>query len=391
MRITYVCTDPGVPVFGTKGASVHVQELVRAYRRLGHRVRLVAARTGGPPPADLADVEVVDAGRPQAADPARREVEARVLDARLESALSAGGVGELVHERYSLWGGAGVRAGARRGVPSVLEVNAPLIEEQARHRGLVGRDAAHDHLARTLGAARVAVAVSDPVGRWVEGHAEGSTPVAVVPNGVDVARVTPGDDRDPARLTVGFVGSLKPWHGTEVLVDAVAALGPALPAGAPRPRLLLVGHGPERDAVVARARAAGVDVEQVGPLRPEDVPAQLHRMDVACAPYPEGADYFSPLKVLEYMAAGLPVVASDVGQVRTLLDDGRCGVLVHPGDPLALAAALLGLAGDPDGAAALGRRARQAVEARHDWTDVARRTLAAAGVGDHHPVGTGAR
>ena len=63
----------------------------------------------------------------------------------------------------------------------------------------------------------------------------------------------------------------------------------------------------------------------------------MHRMDIACAPYPAGgSDYFSPLKVYEYLAAGVPVIASAVGQLPSALDHGRLGRLVPPGDAAVL-------------------------------------------------------
>ena len=72
MRVSYVCLGPGVPVFGAKGASVYVQEVVRALRRAGHEVVLHAARRGGLVPADLADLTVVETPV-RADDPAGRE------------------------------------------------------------------------------------------------------------------------------------------------------------------------------------------------------------------------------------------------------------------------------------------------------------------------------
>ena len=112
-------------------------------------------------------------------------------------------------------------------------------------------------------------------------------------------------------------------------------------------------------------------------LPPADVAAQLHRMDVACAPYPaRGSGYFSPLKVYEYLAAGLPVVASAVGQLPAALDGGRLGRLVRPGDAGALAAALAELRADAGRRAELRAAGRRAVLERHTWAQVVQRTLA---------------
>jgi glycosyltransferase involved in cell wall biosynthesis len=102
-------------------------------------------------------------------------------------------------------------------------------------------------------------------------------------------------------------------------------------------------------------------------------------MDVATAPYPPLDDpYFSPLKLYEYMAAGLPVVASAVGQVVDVVGDGRAGVLVAPGDVTALTAALTALRADPARRRRLGAAARRQVVAHHGWDATVDRLLALA-------------
>lgn len=113
-----------------------------------------------------------------------------------------------------------------------------------------------------------------------------------------------------------------------------------------------------------------------GTVSPDEVPGLLSEMDVAVAPYPEKADfYFSPLKVYEYMAAGLPVVASRIGQLDDLIEHGINGLLVPPGDPYALAEALDSLRRDLELRERLGRTARRDVLRDHTWDAVAARIL----------------
>jgi glycosyltransferase involved in cell wall biosynthesis len=103
---------------------------------------------------------------------------------------------------------------------------------------------------------------------------------------------------------------------------------------------------------------------------------EMARWDVGVAPYHPVPDfYFSPLKVLEYMAAGCCVAASDLGQIRVLLGNGDRGVLVPPGDPDELAGALLQLAREPRRAAELAARGRRFVLSRHTWVRNARTVL----------------
>lgn len=380
-RIAYVCADPGIPVFGHKGASVHVQEVVRALRARGAGVELVAARLGGMAPPDLADVPVHVLAEARAGTSEEREAAARRTSDAVAAVLDDLGAVDLVYERYSLWGRMGMAWAASVDVPGVLEVNAPLIDEQARYRTLHDRNGAEEVARLAIGAATVVLAVSRPVAAWAVGMADDGCKVHVVPNGVDVDRISPAEGWVPmagAVCTVGFVGTLKPWHGLETLAEAFVVLANHDPAY----RLLVVGGGPGAVALHARLAAAGVTerTEVVGSVDPQQVPALLRRMDVAVAPYSASAGYFSPLKVFEYLAAGLPVVASRVGQIPCLIDHGRTGVLCDPGDAGALAAAIQELWVDPGRAAVLGAAGRAMVRRDHTWLAVADRILDLAGV-----------
>jgi hypothetical protein len=106
-------------------------------------------------------------------------------------------------------------------------------------------------------------------------------------------------------------------------------------------------------------------------------------MDVAVAPYPApgpGGFYFSPLKVLEYMAAGLPVVASRVATIEEMIEPGRHGFSWNPAAPRRWPGAMEALRRDPDGRARLGAAARARVESRYTWDQVVARILSLAGL-----------
>jgi len=377
MRVAYVCADPGIPVFGNKGASVHVQGVIRAMRARDARVELLAARVGGPAPTGLEDVAVHLLPGRVSGSSIEREVAASNAGADT-TALDHLGPLDLVYERYSLWGRAAMAWARRAGIPGVLEVNAPLIDEHARHRTLHDHVAAHAASREALGAASTIIAVSPPVADWVRTVVPDAA-CHVVPNGVDTDRVRPRADPPgtaAATCTVGFVGTLKPWHGIDTLVDVFGLLTRADPAY----RLLVVGDGPEGPDLVRRLAVAGIAdrAELTGAVDPAAVPGLLARMEVAVAPYPATAGYFSPLKLYEYLAAGLPVVASRVGQVPDIVEDGVTGILCPPGDAAAMATAVDRLRHDPVRAAALGRAGRRAVVADHTWAAVVDRILAAA-------------
>jgi glycosyltransferase involved in cell wall biosynthesis len=376
MRVAYVCADPGVPIYGRKGCSVHVQEVIRALCKRGLEVEVFASRIGGEPPADLEDI-VVHQLPPMTKDPlACRERAALLKNGDLYASLDLEGPFDLIYERYSLWSFMAMQYAQDREIPGLLEVNAPLIEEQAEHRGLVDRALAEWVAEKACRNATALIAVSDQVADYLVRCFHGvQGRVHVVPNGVDPSRFDvncKGEMHD--NFTVGFVGTLKPWHGLPILVEAFAQLHRRDDSA----RLLLVGDGPQREGIEDALAEQGLlsAADFAGAVDPAEIPGLLARMDVAVAPYPNLAQfYFSPLKVYEYMAAGLPVVASRVGQLEGLIEDGVNGLLCAPGDPDALAAALDKLRRDPGLRASLGRAARQTILRGHTWDAVADRIL----------------
>lgn len=399
MRIAYLLADPGIGVFGTKGASVHVQEMIRAFRAHGHEVTVYCVRCETQVPEDLRDLRVVTV--PVRAAKGAAERESRVAEAaRMLADLAAAEDFDLVYERYSLFSDAGAHAAAelteRRGrrVPLVVEVNAPLVEEQRDHRVLHDELGARAATRRALDHAEIVSCVSEPVAAWARAAAPGAARrVMVLPNGVNTRRIRRAGRAPGAPFTVGFVGTLKPWHGTGVLLEAFAAAarrddgsGASDGSGISRGtratedsggshgaagwRLEICGKGPELEPLRARAHELGLDdrVRFHGAVAPQDVPEILAGMDVAVAPYPHGDHYFSPLKVYEYMAAGLPVVASAIGDLPGLLGDDERGLLVPPGNVEALAAALHRLAYDRLLRERLARAGRATAVAEHDWS-----------------------
>ena len=385
LQVAYVCADAGVPVFGAKGSSIHVQEVLRALRRAGAEVTLFATRLDGEPPADLRAISICPLPALPPGEPAAREQAALAANGALRSALTARGPFDLIYERYALWSHAGMDYARKANTPGILEVNAPLIEEQARHRALVHREAAEQVAARVFTAAHALVAVSPGVAAYLATYPGLETRIHVIPNGVDPNRFPAARfaqrsaSREDGSFTVGFLGTLKPWHGLDVLVDAFARLH----ARNPDCRLLIVGDGPERRRIEATVeeRKIGSAVRLTGALAPDQVPEWLAEMDVGVAPYPDIADfYFSPLKIYEYMAAALPVVASRVGDLDQVVQPEVTGLLCPAGDPAALAATLERLRGDASLRRRLGDAARAGVLSEHSWDAVVARVLDRAGL-----------
>jgi glycosyltransferase involved in cell wall biosynthesis len=382
VRVAYVCMDSGVPVFGTKGCSVHVQEILRGFVGRGASVSLFAARKGSHRPDDLAALRVrwfdAESGQPRRG----REQAALEANPRLARALEADGPFDLVYERYSLWSHAGMEYARQAGVPGLLEVNAPLIDEQAARGALADAEAAGRVASRVFAAAGALLAVSDEVASYLERFPAARGRTHVVPNGVDVRRihpeVPPALGREPGAFTIGFVGTLKPWHGLDTLVEAFARLHRT----GRDARLLIVGAGPEEARVAEGLRRAGVlhAAHLAGAVAPSEIPALLTSMDAAVAPAPPLPHfYFSPLKLFEYMAAARPVVAARIGQIAQVVHDGVDGLLYPPGEAAALAGSLDRMRRDPALRSRLGAAARQTILRSHRWDHTIDRILRLAG------------
>ena len=294
---------------------------------------------------------------------------------------------DYVYQRYSLLNCAGAWLAERLRCPFVLEYNgsevwiarhwsAPLMFE-----GLAGR-VEEANLRRADLVVVISSALRDEVA------ARGIPPerILVNPNGVDPTRYHPGIDGGPLRsrleladrLVVGFVGTFGPWHGAEVLAQAVRPVAAQLPEA----HFLFVGDGsgmPRVREIIARDGMEG-RVTFTGLVPQDAAPEYLAACDLLASPHvgnPDGTPFFgSPTKLFEYMAMGKGIVASDLDQIGTILTHGKTGWLVPPGDVGALAKAILTLAQDPELRRTLGEAAREEVVRRHTWTAHVERILA---------------
>ncbi len=383
MRIAYLLPDPGIPVGGTKGASIHVAEACSALHARGCTVLLVAMSAAGDPPPGVELVHLDSGPLPKGAEGESQRLAAVERFLRRAESTVAAFDADLIYERFSLFAGDGGALAARLRIPRLVEVNAPVAAERARHFGLTRRAVAEALERRALAGASV-IAVSQPLTAWA--LERGAARVRVVPNGANVDRFAPERIGGQARAVrsaleldraevIGFAGSLKPWHGVHVLLEAAGRLA----AVRPLLRVLIVGDGPLLPALQAGIPEPLLDrVRFTGAVPGSAVPAHVGAFDIATAPYlPSDDFYFSPLKVVEAMAAARPVVASRFPSIERML--GATGRLVQPGDPVALAGALADLLDHPSATREMARAARSRACARFTWTAVAEQILAAAG------------
>lgn len=376
MRIAYVSTDPGIPVFGCKGASVHVQEMVRAFLAKGADITLFSPCLEGDVPRDLEGIGLHPLPSIPKGCADERTNKQIALNTHIAKALDDEGPFDLIYERHALFAHAAMEYANEHGIESVLEVNAPLIDEQARHRSIVRIDEAILSACNAFLAAKNIVAVSPEVATYAKGLCAPAARTRVEPNAVNPSRFRkPASFGGPFR--VGFLGTLKPWHDVALIIKAFALLKQDVPDA----ELLIVGDGPERAILARQAEAAGVigSVQFTGAVPAAKVPFWLAKMHVGLATYrKDDPFYFSPLKLFEYMAAGLPSVVSQVGDLADMIQEGQTGLSVPPNDPDALADVLRSLARDPDLTRKMGSTARQHVLATQTWDHVAARVLSRA-------------
>ena len=395
MRLLYVCSDFGISPSGTKGASIHVQAITRALCDCGHEVLLLSPRgefgrdhpVGSvrlSPPCPVVEEtanlrkwlkghdlphRIVQDVRPLlynawSGPRAFQELEANPPDA--------------VIERLSLFGHVGADLADASGCPLFIEVNALLTQEARQFRHLELVELAEEIESRVLQRADGIMVVSSELVRILVAAGVSETKIHVIPNGADVSLFDPADNGQVIRqrlnlgdaFVVGFAGSLKVWHGVDLLVAAFKTLH----ASDPSAKLLLVGTGPAEDDLRSEVEQAGLGPAVVftGAIEHEEIPAHLAAMDVTAAPFRRMEHfYFSPLKLFEYMAAGRCVVASRLGQIEEVVTDGENGVLCDPDDVASLADAMLELRRDPDRRQHLASAGRQCVEQDHTWQKVA--------------------
>lgn len=177
-------------------------------------------------------------------------------------------------------------------------------------------------------------------------------------------------DRDPARF--GYVGGLAVVRGALDMVDALPAAGPDI-------RLDLGGNWQPaslRDACVRRPGWAQVD--ELGYLDFDQIRDMFRRVGAGLSLLHPVQSYLTAysVKMFEYMAAGLPFVASDFPMWRSIVDDVGCGVLADPRDPVAIGMAMRRLTDDPDEARRMGERGRRAVEQKYNWANELAKLLA---------------
>ena len=418
MKIAYICADPGIPVLGNKGASVHVREFTDALVELGHQVHIYSAagasrdgvnlgiNTTRAALTTLAPSEQARSTAQLLADGMARLTTRDHFHLYLELLRVVGDpefvnaarplvrdfAPDLVIALHALFSTAALVLAQSANCPWVLEVNAPLVDERRRYWDLTLEQEAEQIESQVFAGADLLIAVSEGVRAYLQRYDAPRERIVVLPNGVNLGRFRSSLNGDAVRrryglegkIVIGFAGSLKPWHGVDVLLRAFTSVYHVLhrheKTGSEGLALFIVGDGPQRAHLEQLSQELGVSeaVTFTGAVPHSEMPEHLAAIDIAVAPY-LGSDgfYFSPLKVMEYMAMGRATIAPMLGQIPSLLQDatGACGLLYPADDQHELARSLLRLVNDGELRQELGTRAATQAQLRSSWQTIARQIV----------------
>jgi glycosyltransferase involved in cell wall biosynthesis len=344
-----------------------VTAVAEGLQTLGHDVHVLTTRGDGAfPPGDVQWLDMPPPlGRAELRWARRGDVE--TLARRLRP--------DVIMERYYNFGGEGILTAAALRALAVLEVNAPVIDHTGSRKALL--DAML--LVRPMQHRRERiVAASDLIVTPSAAILPPATPrekIVELEWGADTVRFHPAATGPlpfvrPRGTVAVFAGAFRNWHGAVHLARALKALH-----GRGRTDIgaVFIGDGPELANV--RAEAQGLqNVVFTGAVPHDRMPACLAAADIGVAPFDLGAHkpltlgfYWSPLKIFEYMAAGLPVVAPAADRIPHLVEGGVEGLLYQPAAPVEGLADTLERLTDPALRARLGAAARARVERDYSW------------------------
>lgn len=353
MRILYVASDQTLP--GETGGSVHVHEVSRELAKRGHEVHAVVQDRG------LGDTSAFGYSIHRIRwSPAHRffRFRARPQVAALIDRLKPA----VLMERYYNFGGEGILAAEAARIPSLLEVNSPLVD----HRGSMKAMLDAWLITRPMRGyrerlVRSASALISPIKEIVPEFARNKT--HTVTWGANVEAFQPGRRSESRRQGWGastktcvvlFSGSHRPWHGVETLLSAARRLKD-------RSDVIFVLAGGDHAGIAMDFRG-----RFLGRVPYTDMPEVTASADISVAPYDrsrlrslELGFFWSPLKIFEALASGVPTITLDIEPLKDIVRGGQEGVFFKENDPSDLARVISSLADDRPRREAMGKRARE--------------------------------
>jgi len=290
---------------------------------------------------------------------------------------------DLIYQRYSMYNYSGVTLASHLNIPFVLEFNSSevwKIEHWSNKKNRLLR-LVKDIKMLNLMAADLVVVVSEPLKRDLVAWGIDGKKILVNPNGIDPQKFDPEIAKDQRakklkqelglkndEVIVGFTGTFGVWHGIPQLTEAIDDIMNKQPFS--NVHFLLVGDGQLRSDMEKQV-GHYEKVTFTGQVPYSDIQYYLAICDIFVSPHNpqiDGKEFFgSPTKLYEYMAMRKGIVASNLGQIGQVLEDGKTALLVEPGDVEALVDGILRLLRDKELRENLGWNARRKAIAEHTW------------------------
>lgn len=359
---------------GDGAEGIHVSAIVDAFKSVGHETKVVAM---------IGEKTNVATSRGRLLSSLRKwmpgvvsevfELGYTLLGYRMIRNNLSDWKADFIYERYTLFNFSGLLAAWRTNIPLVLEVNSPLAYERAAYEHLTLKRLARQCERFICSKAALVVVVSTPLKEHLIQQGMVGDNILVVPNGADVnvfkpdltirqtIRASLGIDQ--GAVVVGFVGFLRPWHGVDSLSESIWNI---LQKNM-NLHLLIVGDGPSRADLESFIRMHGIEayVTVTGRVSHSEIPRYVMAFDIGVSP--RATFYASPMKIVEYMATGIPVVAPRISNIQDLITDGVNGLLFEPENIESLTATLESLIINPTLRQRLGVSARETVIGHRTW------------------------
>jgi len=372
--------------FEVGGGISHIAGIMEGFRECGYRVGLVSR---GAPPRQLEGL--FDEHEPAAlpSGPMRLlpytewiGLNSTVIKAAERLALRLPPT--VIYERLEAYSAPGAALAGRMGVPVVLEVNGPELWVRSNWASSAPGEKFFLTLgerieAHALRSASVVAAVSaNALNATIEECGAEPIKALISPNAVSVSKViseTVGLSPSPIPpVRLGWIGTFGPWHGAPMMVRALAEMPESVTG-------LLIGDGAERDECRELAESLGVSarLDMPGRMARSDALRELAKCHILVSPHvPTGDQPFfgSPTKLFDFMALGRPIVASRLEQIGEIIDDGKTGILVEPGDLGSLVAGVKRVIDSPDMGVEMGNAAQSEALQLHTWDKRIRDILA---------------
>ncbi len=304
------------------GQYVHVEEMIKAFRKLGHEIIVVAPSISQS--AEFGSgggiVSLLKQFVPSALYELIEFFYSIYAYRRLSLAIKEHNP-DVIYERYNLFFPAGIWAKKKYNLPLLLEINAPLYEERNKYDSITLKKLARWTERYTWQGAEGVLPVTEVLAGKVHEQGVPKERMIVVHNGIDRDKFDDIPDINSAkkrlglegRLVLGFTGFARDWHGLDKVVDLVVG-----EQSYPR-HLLIVGDGPARASIEKRAKELDVGdrVTITGIINREQVASYVSAFDIALQP--DVVDYASPLKIFEYLALGRAIIAPRKDNISEIL------------------------------------------------------------------------